>query len=137
MNETPEQFIERVRAYTEKATDAPWTATRFVTPKVAYVEAIRFGGDGEPLSSRVIVCEFPVRLTPGGRHAHSRDAEFVGYARQDLPAALSIIATLVRERDEARAELGMLRMGFTPSPCPFCYSPTDCLCDERKKGISL
>lgn len=122
--ETPEKFIERVRAYAEKATDGPWylveapwrphyydkkRGEHVVLP--TYVVA----GNPDPHGGKGVLNSFDIDEWPDEKtydqwvQQSDMDLEFAANSRTDLPAALSLIEQLLAERDGAMAELAKMK----------------------------
>lgn len=100
MTETPEKFVERVREYAKAATSGPWECVPGGSVFCMHHDSER--GKGCFILFDRCGYEGPECNLYG-------DGNFIANARTDLPAALSIIETLVRERDEARNEVKLLR----------------------------
>lgn len=123
MTETPEQFVERCRAYAKAATSGPWEC-------VPGGSVFCMHHDSERGKGCFIL--FDRRGYEGPECNLYGDGNFVANARTDLPAALSIIETLVAERDAAREKMKMLEAWQefvntkpkNPNPqIPFVYRP--------------
>lgn len=113
MTDTPEKFVERCRAYAEKASEGPWYQDCQPGGPCAakcYADCVF----RQTERGRIITAERPKYECAKPPQVFS-DMVFIAAARTDLPAALSIIATLVRERDEARAEIERLRNALSIS----------------------
>lgn len=124
MTETPEQFIERVWAYTEKATkgpwylvEAPWRASYYDKEIGEHVLCTTYvvAGNPDPHGGKAVLDGVEIEEWESHKqrdefvNQSDMDLSFAANARTDLPAALSIIETLVRERDEARERVKHLQ----------------------------
>ena len=86
-----QQFINRVREYTEKATKGPWTYD---------IETLTVCNDVPlPISRHRHKC------ISDGKIELKQDAEFIAFSRTDLPQALDIIEQQAKEIEELKAKL--------------------------------
>lgn len=117
---TPTDFVRRCREYAEKASEgpwylveAPWRPNYYDKKRGEHVVLPTYvvAGNPDPHSGQGVLNSFDIDDGPDGT-THDEwvqqsdfDLEFAAKSRTDLPAALLLIEQLIRERDEARAEV--------------------------------
>lgn len=118
--ESPAEFVQRVRAYAEKATKGEWLiASRGHPGNAALIDELYVYEDADRDGTRVCTMSFAQ-----GSEAFD-NAEFITNARTDLPAALSIIETLGQRIKELEAAVCVSQ---APWPVVPCKHPEDAVC---------
>jgi len=117
--------LEAIRARCDAATKGPWRVDGNTYDEDCNEHLAPYGLEGPN--------ERMIWSSGGGEYSHPdmATAQFIAHTRADIPALLAYIDELVRERDEARAQLAAIDTG---SPCD---GHRHCCADRRKLAEEL